>query len=174
MLISGTSLRSRALAYFRHACQPPAVRIFSRAGLLLLLTGACMSAQAQSAPTPQTNLPTATLTAGIHVITAELADTSETRRTGLMFRTSLPRNGGMLFVFDETKKQCFWMRNTPLPLSIAFIADDGNIVNIADMTPYSEDIHCSAHPVRYALEMDQGWFETRKIEAGQRINGLPK
>jgi len=90
-----------------------------------------------------------------------------------MHRQSLPGNGGMLFVFESPDLQCFWMRNTPLPLSIAFIADDGSIVNIADMAPQTDDAHCSARPVRYALEMSQGWFEAHGIQAGNRIDGLP-
>ncbi|MVW70611.1 DUF192 domain-containing protein [Bordetella sp. 15P40C-2] len=129
---------------------------------------------AQSTTSAQTGLPVAKLTAGIHVIRAEVADTESTRRTGLMFRDALPDNDGMLFVFDAPEVQCFWMRNTPLPLSIAFIADDGTIVNIDDMAPQTDDTHCSAKPVRYALEMAQGWFDMRGVQAGQRITGLPR
>lgn len=144
-----------------------------------LLTGAILAtsaliAHAQPAASNQTGLPIAELSTGIHVIHAEVANTDDTRRTGLMFRKSLPTNGGMLFIFDTPEMQCFWMRNTPLPLSIAFITEDGTIANIADMAPYSDDTHCSAQPVRYALEMTQGWFESRGVKASQRINGLPK
>ena len=131
-------------------------------------------AQAQDAPTgPQATLPVTELSAGIHIIQAEVADTEPTRRIGLMHRSSLPDNNGMLFIFDIPDLQCFWMRNTPLPLSIAFIADDGTIINIADMAPQTDDAHCSARPVRYALEMAQGWFATHGIQAGNRIGGLP-
>jgi len=83
----------------------------------------------------------------------------------------MPVNDGMLFVFEQPGQQCFWMKNTLLPLSIAFLADDGTVVNIADMQPQSLDGHCSAKPVRYALEMNQGWFAKRGIGPGFRISG---
>lgn len=118
--------------------------------------------------------PIVSLTAGFYRIHAELANTEETRRKGLMFRESLDSNSGMLFVFDSAETQCFWMRNTPLPLSIAFLANDGTVINIADMTPHSDDTHCSERPVRYALEMAQGWFATHDIKVGQRIRDLPR
>lgn len=121
----------------------------------------------------QTRLPTTELSAGIHTIQAEVAATEEARRKGLMFRESMKPNEGMLFVFDAPDQQCFWMRNTLIPLSIAFITDDGTIRNIADMTPMSADTHCSRGAVRYGLEMNQGWFSARGIVAGQKINGLP-
>ncbi|MEI2414987.1 DUF192 domain-containing protein [Orrella sp. JC864] len=133
-----------------------------------LLAGLCTAA-ALAAPT----LPTIELTAGMHRIQAEVADREETRRTGLMFRQSLAPNHGMLFVFERASTQCFWMRNTLVPLSIAFLADDGMVVNIADMAPLTENSHCSAQPVRFALEMEQGWFEQRGIKAGMRLRGLP-
>ncbi|OZI48878.1 DUF192 domain-containing protein [Bordetella genomosp. 4] len=137
-----------------------------------LLTTASLAAAAQTPAGPQTGLPVTELTAGIHVIRAEVANTDETRRVGLMLRKSLPDNNGMLFVFEEPELQCFWMRNTLVPLSIAFIADDGTIVNMADMAPQTDDPHCSERPVRYALEMAQGWFETRGVAAGQRLGGI--
>jgi len=114
-----------------------------------------------------------TLTASIHKIRAEVAMTPEQRQKGLMYRRDLGSHEGMLFVFDEAAPQCFWMRNTPLPLSIAFLADDGIIVNLADMKPFSDDSHCSARPVRYALEMNQGWFAKRGLKAGARLGGPP-
>jgi uncharacterized membrane protein (UPF0127 family) len=119
------------------------------------------------------DLPTTQLSAGIHVIHAEIANTEDTRRTGLMGRQKLGANEGMIFVFEQPDSQCFWMRNTPIPLSIAFIADDGTIVNIDDMKPETDDAHCSKKPVRYALEMDQGWFASHGIAAGIKIDGLP-
>lgn len=122
---------------------------------------------------PQATLPTTQLSAGIHIIRAEVANTEATRRDGLMFRKELPGNDGMLFVFEQPDVQCFWMRNTLLPLSIAFIADDGTIVNIEDMAPQTEDPHCAKKPVRYALEMAQGWFEQHGIRAGKKLDGLP-
>jgi uncharacterized membrane protein (UPF0127 family) len=122
---------------------------------------------------PQPTLRTTKLTAGIHVITAEIASTPQSRMIGLMMRERLATNHGMVFVFEDKSQHCFWMRNTLIPLSIAFIDDDGTIVNIADMTPKSEASTCPQRPVRYALEMDQGWFAKRGVTAGKKISGLP-
>lgn len=119
-------------------------------------------------------LPTAELLVDGHAVDAEVAATEPSRAYGLMNRKSLPENHGMLFVFDRTDSHCFWMKNTPLPLSIAFIDDDGTIVNIADMQPFDESSHCPVKPVRYALEMSQGWFKNHAVKAPARINGLPK
>lgn len=117
-------------------------------------------------------LPVKQLTAGMHVIRAEVASNNETRSRGLMYRKELAPNAGMLFVFDQPAVQCFWMRNTLIPLSIAFMTDDGTITNIADMAPMTENSHCSSAPVRLALEMEQGWFAKRGIGAGKKIGGL--
>jgi uncharacterized membrane protein (UPF0127 family) len=117
-------------------------------------------------------LPMKTLSAGMHRIQAEVAATDSTRSRGLMFRKELAPNHGMLFVFEQASVQCFWMRNTLLPLSIAFILDDGTITNIADMAPMTETSHCSTAPVRYTLEMEQGWFAKRGITAGKKITGI--
>jgi uncharacterized membrane protein (UPF0127 family) len=130
-----------------------------------------LGAQAQSGPQPK--LPTTPLTIGIHVVQAELAVTPEQQATGMMFRTRMGTNEGMLFVNDDAGVRCFWMRNTLVPLSIAFIADDGTIVNTADMEPRSEKSHCSAQPVRFALEMNLGWFAKRGIKPGAKISGKP-
>ena len=100
------------------------------------------------------------------------AATDATRTRGLMYRKELPTNHGMLFVFEQPSVQCFWMRNTVLPLSIAYMLDDGTITNIADMAPMTENSHCSTAPVRYALEMEQGWFAKHGIQAGKKIMGL--
>ncbi len=125
---------------------------------------------AQDAPQQLRSIP---LTAGMHVIQAEVAQTDRERAIGLMHRKDMPTNHGMLFVFDEPQPQCFWMKNTLLPLSIAFVADDGSIVNIADMKPLDETSHCSKKPVRFALEMNQGWFAKRGIKAGAKLKGPP-
>ncbi|CAM3445293.1 DUF192 domain-containing protein [Bordetella sputigena] len=139
-----------------------------------LLAGALPDpARAQQFAEAQPPLPKTQLSAGIHVIQAEVANTDETRQRGLMFRKQLEGNDGMLFVFERPDRQCFWMHNTPLPLSIAFIADDGTIANIEDMAPETDDTHCSRKPVRYALEMAQGWFASHGISTGQKIDGLP-
>ena len=124
-------------------------------------------------PAPQPTLRTTKLTAGIHVITAEIASTPQSRMIGLMMRERLLPNHGMVFVFDDKSQHCFWMRNTLIALSIAFVDDDGTIVNIADMTPKSETSTCPQRPVRYALEMEQGWFAKRGVTAGKKISGLP-
>ena len=121
----------------------------------------------------QTQLPRTTLTAGLHLIQAQVAMTPEQRSIGLMFRKEMPTNEGMLFVFEQPAPQCFWMKNTLLPLTAAFIADDGTIVNLADMKPQTTDSHCSAKPVRFVLEMHQGWFAKRGLQAGTRLGGPP-
>ncbi|BBO20303.1 MAG: hypothetical protein HKUEN07_14370 [Rhodocyclaceae bacterium] len=118
--------------------------------------------------------PTIELSAGMHRIEAEVASTPADRATGLMNRPAMPTHRGMLFVFDEAGVQCFWMKNTLIPLSIAFLDDDGRIVQIADMRPQSLDNHCSVKPVRFALEMNAGWFRSRGLSAGARINGIGK
>jgi uncharacterized protein len=115
---------------------------------------------------------TVRLNAGIHLITAELAIDDPMRTRGLMFRESLAANHGMLFVFDDKGVHCMWMRNTLIPLSVAFIEDDGKIVNIEDMKPQTEDNHCARAPVRYALEMTQGWFTQRGLKPGAIIGGI--
>jgi uncharacterized membrane protein (UPF0127 family) len=122
----------------------------------------------------QPPLRTVELGAGMHVIRAEVADSFATRMQGLMHRTSLSPNGGMLFVFDEDGAHCMWMKNTLIPLSVAFLDARGAIVNIADMQPHSEQSHCAARPARYALEMTRGWFAQREIRAGARLRGLEK
>jgi uncharacterized protein len=126
---------------------------------------------AQGAGGVPQSLPAITLQAGMHNIHAAVAQTPEQRQTGLMFRREMAQHEGMLFVFEVAAPQCFWMKNTLLPLSIAFLADDGTVVNIADMKPQSLDSHCSAQPVRYVLEMNQGWFAKRGIGPGFRISG---
>ncbi|MGB7479561.1 MAG: DUF192 domain-containing protein [Burkholderiaceae bacterium] len=121
----------------------------------------------------QQTLPTVTLNAGIHLIHAEVAATDAQRQQGLMFREKLGANDGMVFVFDAPAQTCMWMKNTLIPLAVAFIDGDGRIVNIEEMQPRSLDSHCAAQPVRYALEMNGGWFKQRNIKAGALIGGLP-
>lgn len=119
-------------------------------------------------------LPTIELKAGIYRIQAELADTPKAREIGLMNRTSMPTNSGMLFIFEQKAGHCFWMNNTKIPLSIAFIADDGKIVNIEEMQAETTNNHCPKAAVRYALEMNKQWFSERVIVPGTIIQGLPK
>lgn len=118
-------------------------------------------------------LPVIQMRAGMHLIHAELAATPATRQQGLMYRQQLGENQGMLFVFEQPGQHCFWMRNTLLPLSIAFLADDGKIVNIEDMQAQTENNHCPTANIRYALEMSQGWFAQKGLKPGMQINGLP-
>ena len=147
------------------------LRALPFATILSVVLAWCPLAQAQSGPQPR--LRTVDLTAGIHVIKTELAITPEQQQTGMMFRREMGTSEGMLFVNDEPGVRCFWMRNTLVPLTIAFIADDGTIVNLADMDAQSEQSHCSARPVRYALEMNRGWFAKRGLKAGVRLQGKP-
>lgn len=137
----------------------------------LALALACIAPA--SAQGPQPALPTIKLSAGIHLITAEVAASDPSRMRGLMFRESLAPNHGMLFVFDHKAIHCMWMRNTLIPLSVAFVDDDGAIVNIEDMAPRTETSHCARRPVRFALEMEKGWFAKRGIGSGARLGGLP-
>ena len=132
----------------------------------MLAAAAPLAAAAQS--------PTLTLNAGIHLIHAEVANTVPSRTRGLMFRKSLGANSGMLFVFPDLDRHCMWMKNTFVPLSVAFVDERGIILNIADMKPQSEDSHCAVSPARYALEMNQGWFAAKGIKPGGRISGLEK
>lgn len=113
------------------------------------------------------------LHAGAHAIQAEVASTPQQRMVGLMGRTSLGSDAGMLFVFEQKGTHCFWMRNTLIPLSIAFLADDGTIVDIQDMQPQTLTFHCPRGPVRYALEVAQGGFRSKGIGLGMRVSGGP-
>lgn len=141
--------------------------------LAILLPAALPLAHAQNDGRPQLDLPRVTLSAGMHRIDAQVAARPEQRQIGLMHRREMPVHEGMLFVFEQPATQCFWMRNTLIPLTAAFVADDGRIVNLVDMQPLSEQSHCSTEPVRYVLEMNQGWFAKRRIAAGFRLAGPP-
>jgi len=136
----------------------------------LVLIGIGMSLQTM-AQQPQMDLPRARLSAGMHLLDVQLAQTPQERQIGLMFRREMPQHEGMLFVFEQPATQCFWMRNTLIPLTAAFLADDGTIVNLADMKPQSDDSHCSTKPVRFVLEMNQGWFAKRNIASGYKLGG---
>ena len=119
-------------------------------------------------------LPTVQLVTGMHAIRAEVANSMETRMQGLMYRKEMPQGAGMVFVFEENAAHCMWMKNTLIPLSVAFIDQAGTIINIADMQPHSEQSHCASRPARYALEMNKGWFAERGIKPGARLGGLEK
>ena len=136
--------------------------------LALALASPCALAQVG----PQ-KLPAIKLSAGMHVIQAEVAQSPEEHSIGLMSRTAMGTNDGMLFIFERPGQQCFWMKNTLLPLAIAFIADDGSVVNLDTMKPQTLDSHCSTKPVRYVLEMNEGWFAKRGIKPGTKLHGAP-
>lgn len=109
------------------------------------------------------------LHAGSYRIEAEIANTPDARARGLMHRHALPRDRGMLFIYPQSGCYCMWMRNTPLPLSVAFLDEDGDVINVADMAPWSDARHCASAPARYALEMNAGWFQQHDVGAGTRI-----
>lgn len=122
----------------------------------------------------QAEMPHADLSVGFYRVDAEVAATLPDRMQGLMQRTSLGPQQGMVFSFTYVDRHCMWMKNTLIPLSVAFLDEQGVIVNIADMQPQTENNHCAAAPTRYALEMNRGWFSQRGIRAGMRVNGLEK
>lgn len=128
------------------------------------------TARAQGQPP----LATVQLQIGLYLIKAEVASTYGTRMQGLMQREKMAPNEGMLFVFPDRDRQCMWMKNTLLPLSVAFMDDAGTILNVEDMKPQTEDSHCSAKPARYALEMNLGWFKSKNIKPGTKVVGLDK
>ncbi len=149
--------------------------MISLLAMLRMLTGAWMLAPLLivHAAAGAAELPTLALSIGGHQLTAEVAATPEQRAKGLMQRFSLKPDHGMLFEFERAAIQNFWMKNTYIPLSIAFIAADGRILNIEDMQPHSEDWHRSKGPALYALEMRKGWYAQKGILAGSKVSGLP-
>ena len=126
------------------------------------------------ATTALAQMPQIELRASFHRIEAEVAADQASRMQGLMHRKSMAPNRGMLFVFPRADRYCMWMRNTFLPLSVAFLDDQGKILNIEDMKPQTEDNHCASAPARFALEMNRGWFAEKGIKPGQHIGGLEK
>ena len=144
--------------------------------LFRLIAGALLGAAVSSAAMAQhQQFGITQLSAGMHLIKAEVAANDPQRQQGLMFRDKMASNAGMVFVFDAPATQCMWMKNTLLPLSVAFIDAEGRIVNIEDMQARTLDSHCStkAVPVRYALEMNLGWFKQKNIKPGSMIGNLP-
>lgn len=126
-----------------------------------------------AAPALAQELPVVQLNAGMYLIRAEVAGDFESRAQGLMYRKQLPSNAGMLFIFEQPGEQCMWMKNTLIPLSVAFMDDRGAIINIEDMAPQTLDSHCARRPARYALEMNGGWFAARGVRPGMRLGGIP-
>lgn len=119
-------------------------------------------------------MPVAHVRVASHPLRVEVAASVEQRMKGLMFRDKLAKDDGMLFVFDEPGYHAMWMRNTLLPLSVAFVDGEGRILNIADMEPQSDDQHAAAGPARYAIETNKGWFAAHRVKAGDKVTGLPK
>ncbi|MFT4171513.1 MAG: DUF192 domain-containing protein [Rhodocyclaceae bacterium] len=140
------------------------IRSIFVAGALLLATGTTL---AQTMPKME-------LSIGMFRIDTEVAADNMARMKGLMFRKNMPQSAGMLFVFPAAQSHCMWMKNTLIPLSVAFIDDAGKIINIEDMAPETEDSHCASAPARYALEMNLGWFKSKNIKPGMQINGIDR
>ena len=133
---------------------------------------ACTMLLAVMLPASAAELPQRTLTIGDNRFVVEVAATPQTRETGLMNRFSLQQDHGMLFVFEAPQPLAFWMKNTYIPLSIAFVDRNGRILNIEDMRPQDESTHWSKGPALYAIEMRQGWFASKGIAAGDSVGGL--
>ncbi len=144
-----------------------------RVVLSILMAWLALAVPVQAQDGAQLDLPRVQLSAGMHLMDVQVAATPQQRQVGLMFRHEMPQHEGMLFVFEQPTIQCFWMKNTLIPLTAAFVADDGSIVNLVDMKPKSEDSHCSTKPVRYVLEMNQGWFAKRQFKPGFKLGGKP-
>ena len=142
--------------------------------LAAALLASCTLGAFATAAVAESALPAAELGFGMYRIEAEVAHTFETRQTGLMNRTAMPLHRGMVFVFPEARAHCMWMKNTPLPLSVAFVDDHGKVINIEDMQPHTTDNHCAAGPARFALEMNLGWFAERGIKAGDTLRGFDR
>ncbi|HXC41126.1 MAG TPA: DUF192 domain-containing protein [Burkholderiales bacterium] len=146
----------------------------AKATAALAFVAGALAFQACALAQNDVRFPVMTINAGMHVIRAEVAATDPARMQGLMFRKSMGQNEGMLFVFTEQGQHCMWMKNTLVPLSVAFMNERGVIINIEDMAPQTEDSHCARDPSRYALEMSRGWFRQKGIGPGARIEGLDK
>ena len=138
------------------------------------LVGVWVGLTMSAAALAQNAMPMMELSAGFHRIEAEVAANDQNRQLGLMNRKAMAVQHGMLFVFPQDNTHCMWMRNTLLPLSVAFLDDEGKVINIEDMQPQTEDNHCARRPARYALEMNLGWFTQRGIKPGVKLGGLDK
>ncbi|WP_455383448.1 DUF192 domain-containing protein [Salinispira pacifica] len=151
-------MKSLSIYSERRRAAADLLRLIGAALLLSLVSVGCAA-----------SLPTATLQIGSQTLTVEVAHTPKQRERGLMFRKNMPLDHGMLFVFPRDEQLSFWMKNTRIPLSIAFIASDGTIKQIADMQPESLATVPSDYSVRYALEVNQGYFARHEIRAGDRV-----
>jgi uncharacterized membrane protein (UPF0127 family) len=138
------------------------------------VVAACFGLTLSAAVCAQNAMPLMELSAGMHRIEAEVAANQQNRMVGLMNRKAMAPQRGMLFVFPQQNTHCMWMRNTLIPLSVAFLDDEGVIINIENMQPQTEDNHCAKVPARYALEMNLGWFAQRGITPGAKLKGIDK
>lgn len=166
--------RERSLVYHRLMKKITLLKQLSLGVLLVFISGACMLVHsdepaAQPVPTVSPQQPLTVLRLGDASLRIEWACTPEAQQRGLMFRETMPEDQGMLFVFNEEQTLSFWMKNTSLPLSIAYINAAGEIVDIQKLKPFDETPRPSSHPAQYALEVNQGWFERHQIQVGQRI-----
>ncbi|MBB5391781.1 MULTISPECIES: DUF192 domain-containing protein [unclassified Herbaspirillum] len=139
-----------------------------------LLTALCLADAAAQTPQQVRRFPTTQLNIGIHLIKAEVAQTEAEREQGLMFREKMGDNEGMLFLFGAPAGVCMWMKNTLIPLSVAFMDEKGEIINIEEMKEQTLDSHCAKRGAVYALEMNKGWFKQKNIKPGAKIEGLPR
>ena len=151
-----------------HARTALASRLLAAVLAAAWLPGPAGSAQERAAAPPPLEL-----SLGIHLIHAELADTDANRMLGLMYRRGLEANHGMLFVFDQTAQHCMWMRNTYIPLSVAFLDPGGAVINVEEMKAQTDDSHCALRPARFALEMSAHWFSQHGARPGAVIQGIP-
>ena len=145
-------------------------QLFVCSTLVFQLLFVSAGAQNAIALEPQLNLPRTTIQAGMRRIDAQVAAQPKELAIGLMFRKSMPAHEGMIFVFPEPARQCFWMRNTLIPLSVAFLSEDGHIINTAEMHALSDTPHCSSKPAKYVLEMNKGWFKKAGLKAGDLLS----
>jgi uncharacterized membrane protein (UPF0127 family) len=155
----------------------PCIRLFATAIFAAVAMGSTSLLADQSTlakGSPQTGLPKISLRVGSQNVRADVASTEATRQLGLMYRKNMGKNEGMLFVFPQLGYHAMWMRNTLLPLSVAYLDDRGVILSIHEMQPLTEVPHQSAGPARYALEMNAGWFGANKIRAGDIVKGVDK
>ena len=139
-----------------------------------IMKGALLGAVLCAGPSLAQPMRLAELGAGMYRIEAEVAHTAQARQVGLMMRKTMAPQRGMVFVFEHDATHCMWMKNTFLPLSVAFVDAQGKVINIEDMQPQSEDNHCAAAPARFALEMNLGWFRERGIKAGDVLRGFDR
>ena len=147
---------------------------FDNLNLARFLAIAAFALASLAAPAQEITFRTSQVKVGPHTLKVELAVSEDQRERGLMFRKSMGRDDGMLFVFDEPAYHSMWMKNTLIPLSVAFLDAHGRILNILDMQPQTLDTHTAAGPARYAIETNKGWFAGKKVKAGDKVTGLPK